>query len=188
MDSKWMRRTLFAVLAIVVCILALLIYIDRSRFQPFWRDVRAIAASIPDQELHLPDPQRQTIGKLASHRGMSAQSSLDWQTSRQLLRALHRENAMKPLRWQSEWLLWYVEIRSRFSQQERFALYCHLMQFKGGDGMLYGSHNLFHAEPNQLTDEELAEIMAIQRAGWRYYDRHPDRLTPDAQKLLRSKM
>lgn len=58
-----------------------------------------------------------------------------------------------------------------FSSLERIALYCHLMQFKGGQGLLYGSRSLFHKQPSQLTDEDLAEIIAIQHSSWQHYEK-----------------
>lgn len=73
---------LFTTIAVVVCISGLVSYIDRSQFQLLWPDIRRIADSIPDEELHLPRPQRPPILKLLSPKELDAQSQLDWRVSR----------------------------------------------------------------------------------------------------------
>lgn len=168
------------------CVLGLFTYADLRHFEPFWPSIRSVVAAVPDQEFHFTQVQRATLLKLISSRDQDPQSRIDWQIARSLLSAAPHPPA--GLSWQLNWLLWEIEIRARLSREQRFALYCHLMQFSGGQGILYGSRTLFHEEPHQLTDEQLAEIVVIQYQGWRHYERHPEALAPDAQKLLQAKM
>lgn len=163
MRSKWRRRLLIGFAVISGCVLGVLIYVDVRYFEPFWPDIRSIAASVPDQESYLPQPQRATLQKLISDKDQDLQSTIDWRVARALLSTVPHPRV--GLKWQFDWLLWDVEIRTRFSREQRFGLYCHLMQFSGGQGLLYGSQSLFHEEPNQLTDEQLAEIILIQVGG-----------------------
>ena len=185
--SKWLRRIFFLAVFVLASILGVVIYADAREFEPYWPAIRAIMASIPEEELHLPEPQRGTMLKLAFAKNGDAQSQMDWLVARRLLGALQHQR-LRPLRWQFDWFWWNLEIRARLSREERCGLYCHLMQFSGGQGLSYGSQALFHEELNQLTDEQIAEIVAIQWAGWRHYERHPEALIPDSQSLLKSKM
>lgn len=186
MRSKWRRRLLIGFAVISGCVLGVLIYVDVRYFEPFWPGIRSIAVSVPDQESYLPQPQRATLQKLISDKDQDLQSTIDWRVARALLSTVPHPRV--GLKWQFDWLLWDVEIRARFSREQRFGLYCHLMQFSGGQGILYGSQVLFDEKPNQLTSEQLAEIAVIQYWGWRHYELHPEKLAPDAQDLLRSKM
>ena len=132
------------------------------------------------------EPQRRTLLKLLSTQDQEPQARIDWQVARNLLGAVPHPRV--GLKWQFDWLLWDLEIWTRLSRQERFALYCHFMQFSGGEGLSYGARAIFHVEPNQLTDEQLAEIVEIQFWGWRHYDGHPEHLLSDAHALLARKM
>ena len=180
------NRRLLLVVVISGSALGFVLYTHLRAFKPFLPGIRAVVGSIPEQELDLAEPQRRALLTLVAAKDKDAQSTIDWQVARALLNTVpHPRTGLK---WQLDWLLWGLEIRGHFSREQRLGLYCHLMQFSGGQGLSYGSQALFNEQPNQLTDLEVAEIVAIQFWGWRYYERHPERLVPDAKQLLQAKM
>jgi hypothetical protein len=89
------------------------------------------------------------------------------------------------LAWHYHSVMWYLFLRAHFGKTERLAFYCHYLPYENGVGFSKASQFYLGKQPDALSLDEIAAIVAIGRSPYgNSPTRHPERLQAAKMRLL----
>jgi hypothetical protein len=178
--KKFVSATLWgagAVVALSGCaVVLLLLFYEARDFRPYLPRIEAIYASMAPEDRRPPDNVQTFVWKVDA-------DSVDGFGSSRLLNEVRGPMRMSAWHYHSFMLGWMI--RLHFSKLQRLALYCHYLPYEGGRGVTNAANFYFGKQPDTLSAEELAIIVAVGRAPrMNSPTRHPERLEVTKKRLL----
>ena len=170
-------RTAVGLFALAVGAVALLLlFYEVHDFRPYFPRVQAIYVSMDPEDREPPENVQSFVGRVEG-------SMVDSFASRQLL-----GDVRPPMRisaWHYHSFMWHWMLRWHFSKTQRLAFYCHYLPYEEGQGFTSAAKFYFSKQPDALSLDELATIVAVGRApGSNSPSRHPDQLERTKKELL----
>jgi len=168
------------VIAAVAFVLACVVPIvyDWHEVRPRLPEIRATLETFTSEDRIVPANVADFVWKLDQKR------EIDINT--QVVRTLVGQALpMKAAAWHAHNLMWSLLLPFHFDKQERTALYCHNILYENGKGLSNAAEYYFHKLPRELSSEEVAGIIAIDRSpNGNSPTRHPDRYARTTKRLL----
>jgi hypothetical protein len=167
-----------AVVALAGGAVALLfLFYEVHDFRPYLPRIEAIYASMDPEDQRPPDNVQTFVWKVDGN-------TVDGFASSQLLGELRgRPMPMSTWHYHSFMLVWML--RWHLSRLQRLALYCHYLAYEDGRGFTRAANFYFGKQPDTLSADELATIVAVGRAPrMNSPTRLPERLEVTKKKLL----
>ena len=154
-------------------------YYDWHEIRPFVPTIQATLAGSAQEDRNVPSNVEDFIWKI----GKNANSYADWQVVRHLLP--ERYGPIRMGTWHFHGLMWSMLLPLHFDKHERTALYCHYLLYEDGEGLSNAANFYFHKQPHELTTEEIATILTVDKAPRHYSpSRHPQAFEEEKQRLL----
>jgi hypothetical protein len=176
--ARGVLRTVVALLALAAGAVAVfLLYYEMHDFRPYFPRIQAIYSRLDPEDRIPPENVQNFVWKVNGE-------TVDTLSSRGLLHEL-RGPMPKSGAWHYHSFMWYVTLRWHLSKEERLAFYCHYLPYEGGQGFTSAAKFYFDKQPDALSLDELAMIVAVGRApGFNSPSRHPDHLEEAKKQLL----
>jgi hypothetical protein len=153
-----------------------LLYYEVHDFRPYLPQIQAVYASMDPEDRMPPDNVQTFVWKVDG-------DTVDGFVSTRLLGELRGPMRMSAWHYHSFMLVWML--RWHFSKSQRLALYCHYLPYEGGRGFTNAANFYFGRQPDALSADELATVVAVGRAPHMNSPTlHPERLEATKKKLL----
>jgi hypothetical protein len=145
-------------------------------FRPCLSRMSSIYQSMAPEDKEPPQNVRDFVGKVEGKK-------VDSFVAMRLLGEIKHPQRMAS--WHYHEVMWEFLLPLHFTKAERTAFYCHYLPYEHGLGFSEASQFYFEKQPDELSLEEVAAIVAIGRSpGTNSPSRHPDRLQAAKKQLL----
>jgi transglycosylase-like protein len=175
-----MRKSIkFLALSIVSVFSALILFAgfyEVYEFRPCLSRMNSIYQGMAPEDKEPPQNVRDFIGKVEGKR-------VDTFVATRLLGEIKHPQRMAS--WHYHELMWELLLPLHFTKTQRTAFYCHYLSYEHGLGFSEASQFYFEKQPDELSLEEVAAIVAIGTSPViNSPSRHPDRLEAAKKQLL----
>jgi hypothetical protein len=167
-----------AVLAFLFCTAAFVRLYDLLGFRPYGATIEAIYQGMDPEDRQPPPNVQSFVWKIEGNivNSFAAGGVLS-----------HCRPPMRMGAWHFHSAMWALMLRLHFDRRKRLAFYCHYLPHENGIGFAKAALIYFGKQPHELTDDQLATLVAIGRApSANSPTRHPESLDRVKAKLLES--
>lgn len=163
--------------ALILCFPILFVgFYELHDFRPYLPRVNAIYNNMAAEDKEPPSNVQYFVEKVEG-------DTVDSFASRELLGEIRGPERMAV--WHYHLAMWELLLRVHFSKAKRIAFYCHYLRYEGGSGLSNASQFYFGRQPEKLSLDEIAAIVAIGRSPNRNSPtRHPENLETAKKRLL----
>ena len=172
-----MRVLVTGLLSLVLLVAGSVLVYDQREISPYVPTIRGILKNSAQEDRNVPTNVRNFIWKVEDTR------NIDQVVVRNLLPG--RYGSMRSGLWHFRGRAWSLLLPLHFDKPTRIALYCHFLVYEDGHGLSNASNFYFHKQPHELSTEEVAAILAIDRSPFgNSPTRHPDRFEQARARYL----
>jgi hypothetical protein len=165
-----------APLAFLLCAIIVVGLYNLYEFRPNASKIEATYEAMDREDRAPPANVQSFIWKVDS-------SVVDSFAARKLLYEVR--GPMRMSTWHYHSLMWELMLRLRFDRAKRLAFFCHYLPYEQGSGFSNAAPFYFGKPPHELTDDQLAALVAIGRSpSINSPTRHPEALERAKARLL----
>ena len=154
-------------------------YYDWREIHPYIPSIQKTLDSSAQEDRDVPINVECFVWKVSK----TTNSNPDWQIVRKLLTERYGPMRIGALHFHG--IMWSMLLPLHFDKHKRTALYCHYLLYEDGEGLSNAANFYFHKQPHELTTEEIASILAVDRVPHRYSPtNHPQAFEEQKQRFL----
>jgi len=170
--------TTIAVVSLVIlfCAIAFVELYSRYEFHPYAGKIEAIYQGMDREDRQPPANVQNFVWAVDG-------SIVDSFAAMNLLYEVREP--MRMAVWHYHSAMWVLMLRLRFDRTKRLSFYCHYLPHENGIGFARAAQVYFGKQPDELSDDQLATLVAIGRSpSANSRTRHPESLARCKARLL----